>query len=191
MAYTLEGYNAQRYKASYYPALYAFGQARTQAFSNEFADLYFTNRARYFPQAIVGLTVQWKFYDGFANAARAERARIEQKKIQLQQANFVRGVYLEAQNARTNLQNALRNLESQRENLALAREVLRVAQVKYNEGIGSNLEVTDANTQLSTAQTNYADAILQAYLARVDLQKAAGALYTPGQYAGYEVDYSR
>jgi outer membrane protein len=191
MTYTLQGYNAQRYRASYYPALYGFGNASTQAFGNQFEDLYFSNQARYFPQVLVGLTLRWNIYDGFANASRAEKARIEQRRTQLQQANFVNAVHLEAQNARTNLDNALRNLTSQRENIALAREVLRVAEVKYTEGIGSNLEVTDANTQLSTAQTNYADAILQAYIARIDLQLAAGALYTPGQYQSYEVDYTR
>jgi outer membrane protein len=37
----------------------------------------------------------------------------------------------------------------------LAKEVLRVTKIKYDQGVGSSLEVTTAETSLKEAQNNY------------------------------------
>lgn len=173
----LQQINERRYRANYLPKLYGQGNLATQRFSNQF-DIFDTSE-RWFPNAFIGLQLNWTVFDGFRNATLAEKAVIEQERLQSQADQFLRSVNLQTKQAQIELQNALRNLEMQQENLELAEEVYRVTMVKYREGVGNNMEVVEAETQLSQAQTNYSDAKLQAYVARVDLLQALGALYDP------------
>jgi outer membrane protein TolC len=73
----------------------------------------------------------------------------------------------------------LKNLEIQKRNLDLAQKVYQLTEVKYKEGIGTNIEVVNADIELKNAQNNYINALMESYLARVDLQKALGTLYRP------------
>ena len=81
---------------------------------------------------------------------------------------------LETENARITVKNNLLALENQRSNMALAEEVYNTARIKYNEGVGSSLEVMDAESALREAQTNYFTALYDVMTARTDLQKALG-----------------
>ena len=75
---------------------------------------------------------------------------------------------------RVTLQNSSATLESQKANMDLAQNVLDVAQKKYDQGVGSNLEIISAQTALKEAQTNYFNALYEAVIAKVDYDKAMG-----------------
>ena len=59
-------------------------------------------------------------------------------------------------------------------NMELAKEVLRVTKVKYEQGVGSSLEVTTAETALKEAQNNYITALYDLLINKVNLDKALG-----------------
>ena len=67
-------------------------------------------------------------------------------------------------------------LESRKSNMALAEEIARVSKIKFQEGVGSNLEVITAETELREAQTNYYSALYDALISKVDLDVATGTL---------------
>ncbi|WP_291787778.1 TolC family protein, partial [Cecembia sp.] len=85
-------------------------------------------------------------------------------------------IALEKFQARANLKNSLSALDVQSENMELAIEVFRMAKIKYEEGVGSNLEVIEADSALKEAETNYFSALYDALIAKVDLEKALGIL---------------
>ena len=64
----------------------------------------------------------------------------------------------------------------QEENLQLAKEVFEIARIKYNEGVGSNLEVVEADASLITAEVNYLGALYDGLISKVNLEKALGLL---------------
>ena len=84
--------------------------------------------------------------------------------------------YLTYKQIRTSLENAVDVMKNQEANLKLATEVARVSKIKFQEGVGSNLEVITAETDLRAAQTNYYSALYDALIAKVDLDKAQGSL---------------
>ena len=47
---------------------------------------------------------------------------------------------------------------------------------KYEQGLGSNLEITNAQTELKTAQKNYYSALYDAIIAKIDYLRATGKL---------------
>jgi outer membrane protein len=85
---------------------------------------------------------------------------------------------LQVQQTKLVLDNNLENIKSQRRNLELAEQVIKQTKVKYDEGVGTNLEVVDAENSFKTSQTNYYDAVYNALVALIDYQKATGTLYT-------------
>ncbi|QDA59777.1 TolC family protein [Hymenobacter jejuensis] len=125
-----------------------------------------------------GLQLQIPVFDGFR-----KKYSIQQGKLALEQANkgfttLQQSIDLQRRQGETSLQNSLDILANQKANLDLATNVARVAKIKFQEGVGSNLEVITAETDLRQAQTNYYSAIYDALVAKVDFDKAAGTLYT-------------
>jgi len=67
-------------------------------------------------------------------------------------------------------------LDNQKKNTALAEKVFTTTELKYQQGLGSNLEIYNAQTELEVAQNNYYAAIYDAIIAKIDLLKAVGKL---------------
>jgi outer membrane protein TolC len=67
-------------------------------------------------------------------------------------------------------------MEYQKKNMQLAEEVYNQTKLKYEQGLGSNLEITNSQTELTTAQNNYYAALYDAIIARVDFLRATGKL---------------
>jgi outer membrane protein TolC len=107
--------------------------------------------------------------------------RLQQSKITLQQlennTNILKStIALETKSSGKVFENSLKTLVSQRENMKLAENVARVTKIKYEQGVGSNIEVIDAESSLKESQINYYNALYDALIAKVDLDKAYGKL---------------
>lgn len=166
--------NLRRYQVSYLPSLVAIGSLATQAQRQKFD--FFDTRKRWFPIAFVGAQIQVPIFDGLRRASQIAQARIELQKNQNDLFQLRQGLALEAESARRQLLNSLRTLDIQRRNLTLAEEVLQAARRKQELGVGSMVEYLQAQTSYDQAQTNYTTALLEAYLAYIDWQKATGTL---------------
>lgn len=129
------------------------------------------------PYASVGLRINVPIFDGLLKANRIRRIRLEKEKVANQIQNLENSIDLELQQAQINLQNSLASLSAQEENIELAREVFRVSKIKFQEGVGSNLAVIEAENAFKTAETNYFNALYDALVARVAYKKATGTLY--------------
>ncbi len=82
----------------------------------------------------------------------------------------------EVETARTSLQSAFVSMDFQQKNMVLAENVYNQTKLKYEQGLGSNLEITNANAELRTAQINYYSALYDAIIAKVDFLTATGKL---------------
>ncbi len=171
--------DVRQYQVGYYPNVYLFanGGANTGA-----GQLPVVNSSYWSGFLAYGLRVNIPIFDGFLKDSRIQRARVGLQKVENQIYDTENALALEYENARVSMTNAIRSLELQERNVALAEEVLRVSRVKYAEGVGGSLEVVDAESALKEAQTNYLGALLDAYIAQVDLKKSLGILHTPAEY---------
>jgi outer membrane protein TolC len=125
----------------------------------------------------VGLSLQIPVFDGFRRKYQVQQARIQQQTIERGFETLRQSIDLQDAQSRTTLVNALDVLENQRANLDLATDVARVSRIKFQEGVGSNLEVITAETDLRSAQTNYYAALYDVLVAKVDRDKATGELF--------------
>ncbi|MEL6698154.1 MAG: TolC family protein [Bacteroidota bacterium] len=165
--YALKGINV-----GYYPSLYGFGSYQFNAQRNAFD--FFDSDQRWFPISVVGLQLNVPIFDGFRKKAQAAQAKLEIQKIETQKDILQASFDLEIQSSYRNLLNAYVSLNSLKENKELAEEVLRVAKIKYVEGVGSSLEVNEAESQLKQAESSYLSGLLEYLMFKADYQKAMG-----------------
>ena len=83
---------------------------------------------------------------------------------------------METGNARQRLQTSLKSLQIQTANLQLAETVYQTTKLKYDQGLGSQMEIYNAQTEMKVSQNNYYGAIYDAIIAKIDFLKAIGKL---------------
>ncbi|MCS7073496.1 MAG: TolC family protein, partial [Bacteroidia bacterium] len=175
MQQTLNGYDVKRHKAGYYPSIGAFAGVSTQALRNRF-DFYDTKQ-RWFPTVVLGIRINVPIFDGLQRHQRLEQAKLAIIKTDNDLKNLRQAIDLEVKTAQATLNNALLSMQAQKKTQELAAEVLRLSKLKYEKGTGSNLEVITAESEYKQAQINYINSMLDAILAKIELQKANGTLY--------------
>jgi outer membrane protein TolC len=164
-------------QSGYLPSLVGLATLGVNSAASKFRNLgNFSEKNRYAPYGFVGLSLNIPVFDGFQKKYKAQQARINLRKLNNGFNQLESAIDLEVQQANTNLANAFTNYEIQKRNLSLAQEVVRVSKVKYRQGVGSNLEVTNAESSLKESQTNYYSALYDFIIAKIDLDKAQGKL---------------
>nr|GFD00879.1 hypothetical protein [Tanacetum cinerariifolium] len=109
---------------------------------------------------------------------QVQQARLQQKTIEHGFETLRQSIDLQDAQSRATLVNALDVLDNQKDNLALATDVARVARIKFQAGVGSNVEVITAERDLRESQTNYYGAIYDVLVAKAkiaDLEAKTGS----------------
>ncbi|MBC7757257.1 MAG: TolC family protein [Phormidesmis sp. FL-bin-119] len=113
---------------------------------------------------------------GGIKLSQVRNAKLVILKTQNDLVNLQNGINLEVEQAQTTYTNSLKSLDNQKRNMELAQEVLRVSKIKYEQGVGSSIEVTSAETSLKEAQNNYINALYDLMINRVNVEKASGRI---------------
>ena len=129
-----------------------------------------------------GLSVQMQLFGGFARDARAAQRREElfQTTARLRQAE--REMLNQVHTLVASLAEARARAASQQRAIEQAQQSYQIATARYREGVGSQLDVTAAESTLRESQFNYAQAVydylstasqLEVAIGRVPLAEAA------------------
>lgn len=167
----LNEYDLKRYRLAALPTLAAFGTAAYTYQTNTFSDIF---NERYIFYSLVGLQLNVPIFDGNQRRMKAKQAKIAMWQTQNKIQDLERGIKFQKNQSSTQLNNAILTMRNQERNLDLAKSVLELARKKYDAGVGSNMEVSQAQTEMLSAQNNYFQALLDAANAKADLKKALG-----------------
>ncbi|HEY8400514.1 MAG TPA: TolC family protein [Cytophagaceae bacterium] len=160
-------------RAGYLPSLGAFATAGMTRHDTKIGYI-FSNK--WYSYNYVGLNLSVPIFDGLNKYYRASQAKLEVKKTENTIESFKSYADLETKNALISLQNNLKALKIQERNLELSKEVARVAKIKFESGVGSNLELVSAEADYKAAQINYYDALYNAIISKIELDVAKGNL---------------
>lgn len=162
-------------KSQYLPKLYAqFGYGWNTA-TAEGSKLF--EGDRWLNNGVIGITASVPIFDGFLKRNKIQQNKLQLKQIENQMTSTRKGIDLEIEQSSIGLSSQLETLDVQKQNVALAQEVYDVTKIKYQEGVGSNLEVINADADLKEAQTNYLNSLFEAITSQIELKKALGILY--------------
>ncbi len=166
-------YNLKRYRLSAWPSLYLFGQGGASRASGKFD--YFSSQSWY-GYVSYGLNLKVPIFTGFQRLRKVDQALIAVKKNDIDLEKLRGSIDLEQANSVTSLRNNISTLSNEEENMQLAKEVFETTMIKYREGVGSSVEMINAESALLVAQNNYFTALFNVIVARVDYLKAYGKL---------------
>ena len=165
---TLNQLDVKSKKAAYLPSVSLNG-GFNEVFQENHAKFLYNNA---YPSSFIGLGINIPIFSGGQRLNQLRQSQISVQKAQNDLYNVKNALGLEASAARINYYNSIQSLNNQKRSQELAQEVLRVSKIKYQQGVGSNIEVTQAQTDLESADNQYIQALYNALISKVDLDKA-------------------
>ncbi len=166
----------KRYKVMAYPSAGAFLSAGYNTGQNELGEWFQTSNWREY--AMFGVSIQVPIFSGFTRKHRMAQAQTSVDKTENDLKMLELSISFEVAQYKNQLENALSTMKSYERNVELAESVYNTTKIKYKAGVGSNLEVVEAEGSLKQAKSNYNSAIYDALMAKMNLDKALGKLYT-------------
>ena len=160
--------NIKLQKSSFLPSIGAFGSYQQSLLTNDLSN------GEWYPTTVLGLNLNVPIFSGLGKKAKVSRAEIDLQQS-IEQLNYLESaISLEVENARSTYLNARKRLENRKKNMDLAERIYNTTQTKYSEGVGSSLEVNQAEQDVYTAQQNYYQAVFDVLTAESALAKALG-----------------
>lgn len=175
VAQELAAIDVRYIKVQYLPKLEFYSTLGASSGTTIFNDMFRFND-NWFGFGVYGLRVSMPIFDGFRKSNQIQQRRIKIDQVNNRYRRLEKSIDYEIQETEFSLKTSIDRMEAQKENMELAREVFDVAKMKYQQGIGSNLEVIDADASYKEAQTNYFNALFNALISKVDFEKAIGKL---------------
>jgi outer membrane protein len=182
----LQELNVRNQYATSMPTLSAFGNLGYSTQSPNVSGVFKTTSSikdeggvgpdKWYSYSQFGVNLSIPIFSGLQRHYKTQQEKLRLMQVENGFINLKSGIDLEIKQASVNFENAIKSLVAQKENQDLAGNIARVTKIKYEQGVGSSLEVTDAENALRTAQTNYYSALFDAMVAKVDLDKAYGKL---------------
>jgi outer membrane protein TolC len=155
------------------PVLSAFGQLDAQT---QFDDDTSLRSTRWPVSSTAGLQLSVPIFSGFATSARIQQAKIERLKTRTRYEDLKSQVRADVEVRLSNVIEARKRIDVQSKTIAVAERSYRITMLRLREGIGSRLELTDAELQLDTAKTNYLQAVYDYLVATAELEKSLGRI---------------
>ncbi|MCU0446479.1 MAG: TolC family protein [Microscillaceae bacterium] len=171
----LQEINLQYNKSLYLPRLSASASYGANTGSNQFGEIWKFSQ-NWFSFAFVGINFSMPIIDGFRRKHTLEKVRLEGLKVDEDIKSFKLAAELQTETAKNSIVTFTKDLEIQKKNMELAQEVSRIAKVKYENGVGSTLEIVNAESSFKEAENNYYNALYNVVLSKVELDKALGKL---------------
>lgn len=163
----------KNYRWQRLPNLAAFASYQQQ-FQNDGFDVF--DGDFWFPTFVVGLQLNVPIFQGLGKNAQIKQRELMAVQLRDGKDLLKQSFNLEITQAKTNFTNALEQMKSQEENIKLAQKIYDTAIIKYNEGLGSSLEVNSAESSLFETQGLYVQSLLNLVIAKTNLDKALGTL---------------
>ncbi len=126
------------------------------------------------PSFLVRLSLNIPIFDGFRTTNRVEESVRTYYAIRAQADQQKQQVALEVEQGYANLLSAQERIKSFKAAQDAAKENLDLANGRYQVGVGSIIEVTDAQQLYASAEVDYVNSIYNYKVAEAQLLKAVG-----------------
>ena len=128
----------------------------------------------WFADRSVSATLSFPIFDGLRARANVNVAQAQLRIAELQLQVQRETVALEVASARAELLRARSVFTARQQNSSEAQEAFQLASLRFSRGLSTQLEVTDAQLALATAQSGEARATYDLYLATAEVARALG-----------------
>lgn len=173
-AIELGKYNIKRYQLSRIPTLTFSANYNRNAQRTTFN--FFKKDEPWFSSSFISFSLSIPIFDGGERQANINTAKLNLQKLNNNVDQLKQSINNDVAQARINMKSAILTMDAQKKNIDLAQQVYNSTKLKYEQGVGSNQEISTAQADLVTAQNNYYSALYDAIIAKIDYLTAAGKL---------------
>jgi outer membrane protein TolC len=152
------------------PQINAVAQYGLQSQTNDFE----YGNAYYPSSSFIGLQVSVPIFTGFSNMARTRQAKITREQTSLRSGYAYEELRATVHQIVSDSHESLARLQTTHDVQETAKLSYGITEYRYKKGIASRLELSDAELDLSTAQSNYLEAIYDYLSARIALREIMG-----------------
>lgn len=128
------------------------------------------------PTRTIGVTMRVPIFDGGRRDARRAESASLLRQEGIRSNDLRQQLELEVRLALDSLRSAEQQVKTAEEGQQLAENELAQAERRYKAGVGTSVEVTDAQTRMARARENSITALFSHNLARIDLNSATGTI---------------
>jgi outer membrane protein len=153
------------------PTLSAYGFLGTQSFRETFGF-----DGQWYAASYVGVKLNVPVLEWLTRAPQMQQQSLAMLKSEQTLAGLAQTIRYEIQNTSTTVLNTARNLNLQRENVGIAEELLQSVTARYKQGTAPQQEVIEAESTLRDTQTQYAQALHDFFVAKIQWERALARL---------------
>lgn len=122
----------------------------------------------------VGLSLSMNLFDSGVTSAKLKQANADVTAAEETFRQVKDQVQLDVRSSYLNMTEAEKRIDTSKVAVEKAEEDYKIAQVRYTAGVGTNLDVIDAQVALTQAKTNYVQALYDFNTSKAKLEKAMG-----------------
>jgi outer membrane protein TolC len=175
-AIELGKFNVKRYQLSKIPTLSFSANVNQNAQRTEFTFFKKGDQYPWFSTSFITFRISIPIFDGGARNANIATAKLNLAQMNNNLQQLTSSIDNDIIQSRINMKSAILTMDVQKKNIDLAQQVYNSTKLKYDQGLGSNQEISTAQADLVTAQNNYYSSLYDAIIAKIDYLKAAGKL---------------
>jgi len=161
--------NLKNERAQYWPTIAAFYTLAFNAQRNSFN--FFDFDDKWFRSQIIGININIPVFKSGSQKARVQQAAIALDQARKTTKQVSQGLLLEQAQAKNALSSAYENYHNMRNNMELAQKVYDKTLIKYQEGLASSTDLTQANDRFLSAQSSYIQALAELLNAKNKLDR--------------------
>ncbi len=128
----------------------------------------------------INLAISFPIFPGLSRNAQIGELKVSQKILALNEEALISGTRLEIENRFMTIKQESENIISAQKNLQLAEEGVRIAQLNYQEGMISILELNSSLNELTRAKVALLQALFNYNINIAELEKLIGKRYQGG-----------
>ncbi|MCD7971408.1 MAG: TolC family protein [Candidatus Azobacteroides sp.] len=129
---------------------------------------------KWYPTSTLGLTLRVPIFSGFTRKNKASQIRASIAQLDYQREYTESGLQVQVKNALVDMQKTIEQLESNKVGIQSAQKAYTIAQVRYQSGMGTILEMNDSEVALRQARLNYNQSLYNYMLAKSDYDLLVG-----------------
>lgn len=153
--------------SSFYPVLNLFGSYSFQGQADDFDFITFE-------QSVVGVQMQWTLFQGFQRSAKLQKAKVNKEKAKIQKDLLEKSLNNQAEILALRMKTAKEQIEVGNITVNQAERGYEISKTRYTEGVGSLIEMNDADLALRQARLNKLQAIYNYLVAEAEYDNLKG-----------------
>ena len=170
----LKFYDLKNNRSQYLPQVYANYNYGYNTSSSDYNVFFDSNRWKSF--GTLGFKVIVPIFDGFLKRSKINQSKYKIEQVENQILFLERSINLQVNQSILSYENTKETILVSKQNLDLAEDVYKATELKFKEGVGSNLELIDSNNSLKIAQNQYYNSLYESVIASIEIKKTLGTL---------------